>query len=330
MTFTYYAVGLDGAAPVLDPATGDDAAAVDDARSAATWTPVDTRDPAVPVTSDATPDDHTLALKSLATQKSVIGGRRHRHAGAHARRHPRVHHQRPGLRLLRLAEPRRHRRHLATARRHDPSFVPTLTITEHSGGTSPAAPMSAADLRLRRRRHHRRDQRHLPDRAGTGPARARHQVARRLRAAPAAPAAHPRLHGVQRRADVGHGWSSGRSSRISSVDYPIRRARSLGEPRRHPDQRRRRQRRRAGHGRRHHDDGFERRRHERHQRHRSPPATSPRRSTPSTAAPRCRRRCGSARATPSPIGCAIPAVHRCGCAQHRRLPAAADPRLPPS
>ena len=141
MTFTFYAVGLDGATPVLDPATGDDAAAVDDARSAATWTPVDTRDPAVPVTNDATPDDHTLALKSLATQKSVSvvvdGGTPGPTAGDTLEYTVNVQLSDffavQGLVVTDV---------ISDGQRQDPSFVPTLTITEHSGGTSPAAPMN--------------------------------------------------------------------------------------------------------------------------------------------------------------------------------------------
>src|SRR6185436_715817 len=36
-----------------------------------TWTPIDTRDPTIPVVSDVTTQDHILTDKSIAIQKSV-------------------------------------------------------------------------------------------------------------------------------------------------------------------------------------------------------------------------------------------------------------------
>lgn len=71
-TFSYYAPIDDaGGAPVLDPTTGAPAPAVDDARATASWTPTDPRDPVSTVTSDATANDHTLTIRSVATQKAA-------------------------------------------------------------------------------------------------------------------------------------------------------------------------------------------------------------------------------------------------------------------
>lgn len=71
VTFSFYAPleDLNGTA-VIDPVTGDDVTAIDDASASATWTPIDTRDPVVTITSDATNNDHTLTIKSTATQKT--------------------------------------------------------------------------------------------------------------------------------------------------------------------------------------------------------------------------------------------------------------------
>lgn len=57
--------------PVLDPATGDDATAPDDATLSATWTPTDGRDGPVPITIDAAGPEHTLTPKAIAIQSSV-------------------------------------------------------------------------------------------------------------------------------------------------------------------------------------------------------------------------------------------------------------------
>ncbi|MBK9711649.1 MAG: DUF11 domain-containing protein [Kouleothrix sp.] len=58
-------------APVIDPVTGDDATSIDDASAQGSWTPIDPRDSIVPIVSDGTPQDHILADKSIAIQKSV-------------------------------------------------------------------------------------------------------------------------------------------------------------------------------------------------------------------------------------------------------------------
>lgn len=72
MTFSFYAPRVDGGnASVLDPITGDDATAIDDAMANATWDPLDPRDANTTVISNATANDHTLTIKSIATQKSV-------------------------------------------------------------------------------------------------------------------------------------------------------------------------------------------------------------------------------------------------------------------
>jgi large repetitive protein len=74
MTFSFF-VPLKTAAPnaqeVLNPDTGLPSTATDDAKATARWRPIDTRDPVITVTSDVTPNDSTLTLRSLATQKSV-------------------------------------------------------------------------------------------------------------------------------------------------------------------------------------------------------------------------------------------------------------------
>ncbi|MBP3959943.1 isopeptide-forming domain-containing fimbrial protein [Gemmata sp. G18] len=72
MTFSYYVPRIDAPlSPIIDPSTGDDTTAVDDASASATWAPIDPRDPTTTVTSDITANDHTLTLKSIATQKTL-------------------------------------------------------------------------------------------------------------------------------------------------------------------------------------------------------------------------------------------------------------------
>ena len=72
MVFSFYAPDLDlSGSSVLDPNTGDDATAIDDAKAQANFTPLDPRDPPTLIVSDVTPNDHTLTLKSLAVQKNV-------------------------------------------------------------------------------------------------------------------------------------------------------------------------------------------------------------------------------------------------------------------
>ncbi|MBL8093887.1 MAG: DUF11 domain-containing protein, partial [Anaerolineales bacterium] len=72
MLFSYYvpllrATGTD----VLDPATGDDRLAPDDASASGTWTPIDGRDAAGPVSSNVTVNDHILEEQAIAIQKGV-------------------------------------------------------------------------------------------------------------------------------------------------------------------------------------------------------------------------------------------------------------------
>lgn len=57
--------------PVLSAAAGSPTTSVDDAAASGRWTPVDSRDSQVTVTSDVTPNDHTLTDRSLAIQKSA-------------------------------------------------------------------------------------------------------------------------------------------------------------------------------------------------------------------------------------------------------------------
>jgi uncharacterized repeat protein (TIGR01451 family) len=73
--FKFFAADKDADGnPVLDPQTcKGKSLAVDDVWGTAGWDPLDTRDKPgpVPVTSDATPEDHRLELECLAVQKNV-------------------------------------------------------------------------------------------------------------------------------------------------------------------------------------------------------------------------------------------------------------------
>ncbi len=72
LTFTFYVpLNASDGNPVIDAATGDDATSIDDAKTQGSWTPIDTRDAAQTVSSDATTNDHTLTDKSIAIQKNV-------------------------------------------------------------------------------------------------------------------------------------------------------------------------------------------------------------------------------------------------------------------
>jgi uncharacterized repeat protein (TIGR01451 family)/fimbrial isopeptide formation D2 family protein len=57
--------------PVLPPTTGDDRTSVNDAQAQGSWNPIDARDPDTVVTSNVTPNDHTLENQAIAVQKSV-------------------------------------------------------------------------------------------------------------------------------------------------------------------------------------------------------------------------------------------------------------------
>src|SRR5262249_7315034 len=71
MTFSFYLPRVTAPlSPILDPTTGDDVTAIDDASTSGTWGPLDPRDPTQTVSSDVTNNDHTLTLKSIATQKT--------------------------------------------------------------------------------------------------------------------------------------------------------------------------------------------------------------------------------------------------------------------
>lgn len=70
--FTFYAPLNDANGnPVLAPATGDDATSLNDSRGEGNWAPLDPRDASGLVTSNLTPSDYTITLKSIAIQKSV-------------------------------------------------------------------------------------------------------------------------------------------------------------------------------------------------------------------------------------------------------------------
>ncbi len=136
LIFSYFVPRVDsGNGPVINPGTGDDATAVDDASASGAWTPIDARDSASILTNNATANDHTLAVKSLAIQKSVTIAIDTGAAGPT-----------PGdtlqytlqaqvsdffaLQGLVLSDV------MSDGQRRDPGFVPTLAIAEHSGGTS--------------------------------------------------------------------------------------------------------------------------------------------------------------------------------------------------
>jgi hypothetical protein len=71
MTLRVFAPLLDADGnPVISTVTGASAPAINDARAEGSWTPIDPRDPTTPVVSDATPNDNTITLKSVAVQKS--------------------------------------------------------------------------------------------------------------------------------------------------------------------------------------------------------------------------------------------------------------------
>ena len=72
MIFTFYVPRLDaGGNAVLDPASGAPRAVENNAGAGATWTPVDPRDPPTSVSASAGAPGHTLAARSIATQKRV-------------------------------------------------------------------------------------------------------------------------------------------------------------------------------------------------------------------------------------------------------------------
>jgi fimbrial isopeptide formation D2 family protein/uncharacterized repeat protein (TIGR01451 family) len=72
LLFTFYVPRLDATnAVIIDPLSGDDATALNNASASASWTPLDPRDPTTTVTRDDVGPEHTLTPKSVAIQKSV-------------------------------------------------------------------------------------------------------------------------------------------------------------------------------------------------------------------------------------------------------------------
>ncbi len=72
MLFSYYVPRLRATSTaVLDPVSGDDRFAPDDAQATATWTPIDGRDAGGAVSSNVTATDHILEEQAIAIQKSV-------------------------------------------------------------------------------------------------------------------------------------------------------------------------------------------------------------------------------------------------------------------
>jgi len=71
MVFEYYIPFRDlSGGFVVPPVSGDDQPSIDDARASGLWTPIDPRDTPATVTSDLTTNDHTLADRSIAIQKT--------------------------------------------------------------------------------------------------------------------------------------------------------------------------------------------------------------------------------------------------------------------
>ncbi|RPJ39084.1 MAG: hypothetical protein EHM35_03170, partial [Planctomycetaceae bacterium] len=72
LTFSFYIPRLNfGGGDVINPTTGTPATSVNEAQATANWTPIDSRDAASPVTGICGTPCHTLADRSIATQKSV-------------------------------------------------------------------------------------------------------------------------------------------------------------------------------------------------------------------------------------------------------------------
>ncbi len=144
LLFTFYIPRVDAtSAVIINANTGDDAQSIDDAKTQGNWTPIDPRDPVTPVSSDVTTNDHTLTDKSIAIQKSVaeavdIGATGYT----------------PGDTLqytlnVQVSDYFAFQNLVVTdvlsdGLRPDPSFVPTLTFTQH-GNTLATAPMNAAN-----------------------------------------------------------------------------------------------------------------------------------------------------------------------------------------
>ena len=72
MIFTFYVPRLDaGGSAVLDPASGAARAVENSATATANWTPIDPRDVLTPISASTGVPGHTLAARSIATQKGV-------------------------------------------------------------------------------------------------------------------------------------------------------------------------------------------------------------------------------------------------------------------
>ena len=135
LSFFVLRASMRGSTPVVDPATGDDATAPDEAGASGGWTPMDPRDPVTPATAGAPGPEHTLTPKSIAIQKGVAvvvgNGARTCSPGDLLEYTLR----RPGLRLLRLSNL------VVTDVFSDGQRLegtPRLTATRH-GSTSPIA-----------------------------------------------------------------------------------------------------------------------------------------------------------------------------------------------
>jgi fimbrial isopeptide formation D2 family protein len=151
--FTYFVPRLDanGTTPVLDPTTGPKVPLQNQAGASGSWTPIDPRDPQTIVLANETsagvldaPPEHTLTAKSIAIQKSVALVN---DTGATG--------YTPGdtveytlqfqvsdyfaFQNIKVEDV------LSDGQHFDPTFTPTLTVTEH-GSTTAAAAMQSANF----------------------------------------------------------------------------------------------------------------------------------------------------------------------------------------
>lgn len=131
---------------VINPDTGDDTTSVNDALAEGTWTPTDIRDAPTLVVSDATSNDHTLTNKSIAVQKSVSVQADNTAVGTVS----------PGDVLeyvidfqisdfftfddLIISDT------ISDGQHFDPSFTPTLSVTEHGSTSSGPFDLSNFDV----------------------------------------------------------------------------------------------------------------------------------------------------------------------------------------
>lgn len=71
LTFSFFVPLDDPSGAILPPATGAPTTTTDDSSAEADWAPIDPRDAAEHVVDDGPESDHTLTIRSIATQKTV-------------------------------------------------------------------------------------------------------------------------------------------------------------------------------------------------------------------------------------------------------------------